>query len=87
MKVSDLLPIKCSHLAPLPFNPIALRKAKIAYKFGLSECNRVNVQYNILCYRLPNELLVTWPEGNQVVNNEKRNAGKTIGMLALFFCL
>ena len=22
------------------FNPIALRKAKIAYKFGLSECNR-----------------------------------------------
>ena len=24
------------------FNPIALRKAKIAYNFGLSECNRVN---------------------------------------------
>ena len=23
------------------FNPIALRKAKIAYNFGLSECNRV----------------------------------------------
>ena len=23
-------------------NPIALRKAKIAYNFGLSECNRVN---------------------------------------------
>ena len=23
-------------------NPIALRKAKIAYSFGLSECNRVN---------------------------------------------
>ena len=23
-------------------NPIALRKAKIVYKFGLSECNRVN---------------------------------------------
>ena len=27
-------------------NPIALRKAKIAYNFGLSECNRVNY-----CYR------------------------------------
>ena len=27
----------CSHL-----NPIALRKAKIVYNFGLSECNRVN---------------------------------------------
>ena len=25
-----------------PFNPIALRKAKILYSFGLSECNRVN---------------------------------------------
>ena len=24
------------------FNPIALRKAKIIYNFGLSECNRVN---------------------------------------------
>ena len=23
------------------FNPVALRKAKIAYNFGLSECNRV----------------------------------------------
>ena len=23
------------------FNPIALRKAKIAYKFGLSKCGRV----------------------------------------------
>ena len=26
----------------LIFNPIALRKAKIAYNFGLSGCNRVN---------------------------------------------
>ena len=26
------------------FNPIALRKAKIVYNFGLSECNRVKVQ-------------------------------------------
>ena len=25
----------------LSFNPVALRKAKIAYNFGLSECNRV----------------------------------------------
>ena len=25
----------------LSFNPIALRKAKIVYNFGLSECNRV----------------------------------------------
>ena len=24
-------------------NPIALRKAKIAYNFGLSKCNRVNL--------------------------------------------
>ena len=25
------------------FNPIALRKAKIVYNFGLSECNRVKM--------------------------------------------
>ena len=29
----------CEHI--LNFNPIALRKAKIVYNFGLSECNRV----------------------------------------------
>ena len=33
-----LLPTK----AAIGLNPIALRKAKIAYNFGLSECNRVN---------------------------------------------
>ena len=26
----------------MSINPIALRKAKITYNFGLSECNRVN---------------------------------------------
>ena len=26
-----------------PYNPIALRKAQIVYDFGLSECNRVNL--------------------------------------------
>ena len=28
---------------PLAFNPIALRKTKFAYDFGLSECNRVKL--------------------------------------------
>ena len=28
------------------FNPIALKKAKIVYNFGLSECNRVKVPVN-----------------------------------------
>ena len=28
----------------LPLNPIALRKDKIVYNFGLSECNRVKEQ-------------------------------------------
>ena len=27
----------------LMVNPISLRKAKIVYNFGLSECNRVNL--------------------------------------------
>ena len=43
--------------APIHHNPIALRKAKIVYNFGLSECNSVKIikmqpscvlQYNIL---------------------------------------
>ena len=29
-------------------NPIALRKAKIVYKFGLSECNRVKFSVYVL---------------------------------------
>ena len=28
-------------------NPFALRKAKIAHNFGLSECNRVNMVYGL----------------------------------------
>ena len=32
------------------FNPIALRKTKIVYNFGLSECSRVKVlQQSFLC--------------------------------------
>ena len=30
------------------FNPIALRKAKIVYNFGLSECNRVKGTFKLL---------------------------------------
>ena len=29
----------------LYINPIALRKAKIVYNFGLSECNRINMSF------------------------------------------
>ena len=29
------------------FNPIALRKAKIVYNFGLSECNRGKMKVEI----------------------------------------
>ena len=31
------------HIVAVFFNPIALRKAKIAYNFGLSECSRVKM--------------------------------------------
>ena len=31
-------------------NPFALRKAKIVYNFGLSEFNRVNVNFSFLFY-------------------------------------
>ena len=34
-------------------NPIALRKAKIVYNFGLSECNRVKgTNFHLLAYIL-----------------------------------
>ena len=33
-----------------PFNPIALRKAKIAYNFGLPECNRVKLLCQFIFY-------------------------------------
>ena len=33
--------------ASIHLNAIALRKAKIVYNFGLSECNRVNVCFVI----------------------------------------
>ena len=36
--VSNFLPILV-HV--LRFNPVALRKAKIVYNFGLSECNKI----------------------------------------------
>ena len=34
-----------------PFNPIALRKAKIVCNFGLSECSRVKVNYRYTARR------------------------------------
>ena len=33
-------------------NPFALRKAKIAYDFGLSECNRVNEKQELKNLRI-----------------------------------
>ena len=40
------------------FNPITLRKAKIVYNFGLSECNRVKVVV-LVPHR---DLLILWKE-------------------------
>ena len=38
-----------SSIQQMSINPVSLRKAKIAYKFGLSECNRVRLyDLNIL---------------------------------------
>ena len=34
------------------FNPIALRKAKVAYNFGLSECNRASIFCKIVPFVL-----------------------------------
>ena len=42
----------------IPFNPIALRKAKIAYNSGLSECNRVKLLLNL------HDCIITWPSSD-----------------------
>ena len=50
--------LRCALKCELSVNPIALRKAKIAFNFGLSECNRINdfqvckyvVLSTLLCY-------------------------------------
>ena len=47
MDQTELNPVRreavLSESALQPPNSIALRKAKIVYKFGLSECNKVNM--------------------------------------------
>ena len=43
---------KCEGV-PIQLNPIALRKAKIVYNFGLSGCNRVK-QNIVGCHNDPN---------------------------------
>ena len=40
-----------------PFNPIALKKAKIVYNFGLSECNRVKQSFVVFGYMQTVKLL------------------------------
>ena len=40
-------------------NPIALRKAKIVYNFGLSEYNRVNEEVNIFPELFSNLISIT----------------------------
>ena len=38
----------CTHAFIITVNPIALRKVKIVYNFGLSECNTVkSAQYDL----------------------------------------
>ena len=39
----DILKASLDKVAFNSFNPVALRKAKIVYNFGLSECNRVKM--------------------------------------------
>ena len=51
------------------FNPIALRKAKIVYNFGLSECNRVKEGIwhngNMLSHQLGNNYFMICSDENQ----------------------
>ena len=42
---------KLQKLLEQVFNPVALRKANIVYNFGLSECNRVKQNIELLYLR------------------------------------
>lgn len=39
----------------------------------------------VFYFRLPSNLIITWPEGDEVRPNEKRPAGKTIGLFLFLF--
>ena len=58
------------------FNPIVLRKAKIVYNFGLSECDRVNIIHFFSIFQGENRFIESIcqtifkiPELLKVVNN------------------
>lgn len=53
-------------------------------------CNRmiwkkIFIKVVVFYFRLPSNLIVTWPEGDEVRPNEKRPAGKTIGLFSFLF--
>ena len=43
----------------------------------------LNYLYEHFFFRLPSTLLVSWPEGYEVTQNESRCAGETVGMYKL----
>ena len=47
----DVRCLQIQLFSSLAFNPIALRKAKIAHNFGLSECNRIIGLYKLRCVK------------------------------------
>lgn len=46
---------------------------------------KISSKVVVFYFRLPSNLIVTWPEGDEVRPNEKRPAGKTIGLFSFLF--
>lgn len=48
---------------------------------------KISSKVVVFYFRLPSNLIVTWPEGDEVRPNEKRPAGKTIGLFSFLFTM
>lgn len=46
---------------------------------------KISSKVVVFYFRLPSNLIVTWPEGDEVRPYEKRPAGKTIGLFSFLF--
>ena len=71
----------------ISINPIALRKAKIACNFGLSECNRVNTYVSLLLIRVASpETTLHFETWQALYNSHPRDSIKVavVGRLLLW---
>lgn len=65
---------------------ISMPLKKLVYVHSkLMILKKISSKVVVFYFRLPSNLIVTWPEGDEVRPNEKRPAGKTIGLFSFLF--